>query len=173
MVCAKGSGRGREGCDDIWQLSALPAAGWTAGAISLPHSPGWQHLLLSPSGRDTILQPCSTPARGQSLSCTPCQRRLGLPWMHPQELQGAQSPPVMGSPWCLPKAQPGQHLAALQPHSQHLLFPSLELLTPLQAQPLLSLSHQPDKLHGDITGGQSLPAECRVAVTQRQDSPDL
>lgn len=81
----------------------------------------------------------------------------------------------MDGPWCLPAAQPvlGQHLAALQPHSQHFLFASLELLTPLQAQPLLSHSHQSDKLHGDITVGQALPAECSLAVTQSQDSSDL
>lgn len=82
---------------------------------------------------------------------------------------------MLDGPWCLPAAQPlpGQHLAALQPHSQHFLFANLELLTPLQAQPLLSHPHQPDKLHGDITVGQALPAECRLAVAQNQDSSDL
>lgn len=93
---------------------------------------------------------------------------------------GAGSPPILDGRWCLPAAQPvpGQHLAALQPHSQHFLFANRERLTPLQAQPLLSHPHQPDKLHGDITVGQALPAECSdpvqwLAVTQSQDSSDL
>lgn len=142
MVCAKGSWRGREGCDDIWELSALSAAGWTAGA-----------------------SPSHTAQDESTCNPVPFSSRKG----HNPTALFHPSRGWWGCPGCIPRScgeqraqpVPGQHLAALQPHPQHFLFPSLEFLTFLQAQPLLSFSHQLDKLHGDITVGQTLPAECR------------
>lgn len=130
------NGKLEEGEKDSVTSGALSPLCCRLGSLS--HTPCVKApatLFLSPRGRDAIHQPCSTSARGQFLTCTPCQRQAGLPWLLTHQLQKAERPPShnMGSPCCLPASGPGEGLDSLQPHSFHLLFASLELLSHLQA----------------------------------------